>query len=209
MIIILVNHLMKTSLGLLLVSAFLLSACSLPTTSTTPSSSNSPAPTAKPLAQSLKDLLASGVAQKCTWESNDNNEKTTGELLIQGKKFKESSKVTNAQGTQNVYAISDGTFLYSWSDNAPESGIKMKLPQDFDTSLTPAPTSSAPAGPSSSVDVNAKYDYHCSPATLSPADLALPSNVKFADPAELQKLFQTLPQGSDFSKYAPDQLPKQ
>ena len=199
---------MKSSFGLLVITAFLLSACSVKTASQSPSSSSpSAAPTSKPLAQSLKDLLASGVAQKCTWESTANNETVSGEIIIQGKKFKQTSKITTSRGTQNTYGISDGEFIYSWSDDSNGNGIKMKLPSK--TPTPSGPTSAPSTDQSSPVDLNSKNDYHCSPATLSPSDLTLPANIKFTDLSEMQKQFQTLPQGTDFSKYAPNQLPQQ
>lgn len=162
---------MKKYILLLLPLAFILSACGATTTSTNSPSSS---PVAK---KTLKDLISLGIAQKCTYTSVVGADTTSGEMLINGKKFKQTIKITNAQGTTNMSSVSDGQFIYSWSDKDPNSGFKMKLDVTATSDVTPQAGSSA----GKSIDLAQPYDYNCVPATVSDTDFTPPSNVKFTD----------------------------
>jgi len=177
----------KTFLTLVL-SSLVLSACG-PTASTTVNNSPSPTPTTETsVAKSLKDLMALGTAQKCTWQVTDTGQEMTGTMLISGQKFKQTIvvPVPSGQTTTTTYAISDGTSLYSWSDASKGVGMKINLADAQKNAPTPGQKTDT------SVDWSKQYNYNCSPATVSDADFAPPSDIKFTDLSEIQKSLQKL-----------------
>ncbi|MCX6726809.1 MAG: hypothetical protein NTY75_03245 [Candidatus Shapirobacteria bacterium] len=177
----------KTFLTLIL-SALVLSACG-PTASTTVnnSPSSTPTKTETSVAKSLKDLMALGTAQKCTWQVTDTGQEITGTMLISGQKFKQTIVIPVPSGqTTTTYAISDGTNLYSWSDVSKGVGMKINLADAQKNAPTPGQKTDT------SVDWSKQYNYNCSPAVVSDADFALPSDVKFTDLSEIQNSLQKL-----------------
>ena len=182
---------MKTSLLLsLLASTVLLSACgSAQTTIDTSKKLDDVTPTKaevakKTIAQSLKDLIASGTAQKCIWNVDENGQKMSGTMLISGKKFKQNITITGEKGDLNTTVISDGVDFYSWSDNSKGVGIKMNLAEAQKNAPTPGQKSE------SAVSWDKQYNYDCSPTTVADADFALPTDVTFTDLSATLKQLQ-------------------
>jgi hypothetical protein len=184
---------MTKKLSLLLASALILTACSAtPKTSTdssvtqnssTQDSNPSPTPQPQTSAQSLKDIIALGKDQKCTWSLNENGQNMSGEMLISGKKFKQTIKTTNDQAggiTTNV--VSDGLYIYTWNSQMPDTGFKMK----FDESAMENPQAAA----SQPVNLEKKFDFNCTPATVNATELQAPGNVRFVDFTDTVKQLQ-------------------
>jgi hypothetical protein len=172
----------KTFLTLVL-SSLVLSACG-PTASTTVNNLPSPQSTTVPKVaqQSLRELIGLGLTQKCTWSSTDSlGQSMSGEILMKGKQFKQTSLVTVEGKPMNSTMISDGTYFYTWTNSTKANGIKMAIP-----------TPSAAASPAADKNLDNKYNYNCSPATVSDADFVLPSDVKFTDLSEIQNSLQKL-----------------
>jgi len=145
---------------------------------------------------SLKDLLGLGTSQKCTYELNSDGEVMKGEVAVDGKKFKQTIEIINEEGATKVYTISDGVYYYLWNDQIKENGTKIKLEEMENLSSSPTGAeSSVDNGEQSqqALDMNKKIDYKCNPATLSEADLALPTDVKFTDLTEMMKGWQLIP----------------
>jgi hypothetical protein len=149
--------------------------------------------TSKTELKSLKDLFALGSTQKCTFEVKDKDGLVTkSEIVVSGKKFKQVTELTTEEGINKVYSVSDGTYFYSWNDKIKNSGLKMKLEevekgeQQNNAQGTPAKSEKQMA------DINQKFDYKCTPATLSESDLAIPTDVKFVDFSEMMKGLQNM-----------------
>jgi hypothetical protein len=164
------------SLGLVIVSSFLLSACGLNQNNSTNTSKSSESN--QPSQEfSLKDLLTKGSSQKCIWTSEDDDNISTGELLIKGDKFKQVVTIKNGEETMKVNAISDGQYVYTWGDQASSGTFAMKM--KLDNTEVNDDTSNDSA--SSQVDLNQKQKFNCSPANVSDADLSIPKDIEFTD----------------------------
>ncbi|MFA5025516.1 MAG: hypothetical protein WC503_03365 [Candidatus Shapirobacteria bacterium] len=155
--------------------------------------------------KSLKDLLGLGTSQKCTYETNNDGEIMKGEIIISGKKFKQTTEISNKDGMMKVHAVSDGVYFYSWSDISKEMGTKMKI-EDLEKEGENMPTVAETTGAENQnkINMNEKIDYKCSPATLTDNDLAIPTDVKFVDFTEMMKGLQNMDL-EQFKKLAPQE----
>lgn len=135
--------------------------------------------------KSLKELLSLGTAQKCTFEMNNEEGLTKGEILIKGDKFKQSTEITINEEVMKVYSISDGEYFYSWNDAIKGSGSKMKIDKETQ------PTSEGEVK-QEKIDWEEKLDYKCNPATLTDTDLALPADIEFVDLSEMMNNLQNM-----------------
>lgn len=169
-------------LSLIILSSLTFSACTKQDDNSTtdiPSASSSQITETKKSSFSLKDLLSQGIAQKCTWSQTTEDGTMTGEILISGKKFKQTSKIPNPNGETQVNMVSDGDWFYTWSNDSTTGNmaIKMKMSEVEKD----ANTATASTQKSNSVDLNKQLDYQCQPTTLSDKDLALPTGIEFID----------------------------
>jgi len=176
----------------LFLSVFLLSSCSLKSNTqinqesqtTTPSSEEQPAASKK----SLRDLLSTGIAQKCTWSiTNEDGSVSTGEIVFKDQKFRQQAKVQVEGSTVISTVVSDGNDIYIWNDDNKTAGIKMKV-----EATTTTETSDGQNSSSQNIDWDGQYDYNCTPATISESDLTAPADVKFTDMSDLQKQMENL-----------------
>jgi len=136
--------------------------------------------TNKNVGQSLKDLISSGIAQKCTWKYSENNEEIEGTMLIFGKKFRQDVNFKKTQASQapseNI-TISDGEWLYMWNSQMPNGkGIKTKLANTENDQ-----NSDKPIGNEEKFDWEKKFDYQCQPTVISNDDLSPPKDIVFED----------------------------
>jgi len=145
--------------------------------------------------KSLKELLGLGTSQKCTFESKADDTIVKSEIIMSGKKFKQTTTITNLTNkdeTTKVYAVSDGVYYYSWGDMMKGNGTKMKI-EDVESKSQNIPTDGNPIKTEGQeVNMDQKVDYNCTPATLNDSDLVLPTDVKFVDYSEMMKDFQKL-----------------
>lgn len=184
--------------SILIVAALTLSACGAPKTDGGATTTNNEGTTenkeVKSESKSLKELLGLGTSQKCTFESKTDDTTVKSEVIMNGKKFKQTSEITNPEGKMKVYAVSDGVYYYSWSDVSKEMGTKMKIEDvENDTKNIPTLSNQKPIeaeGQQNNMDE--KVDYKCTPATLTDADLVIPSDVKFIDYADMMKGFENM-----------------
>jgi len=122
---------------------------------------------------SLRDLIAKGVSQSCTY-STDNSQ---GTIYLGDGKIRGDFNVTTvddsgqSQTTSSHMIIMDNT-NYLWTE-ASTTGIKMS----FDQNATPAPVTSNT--PTNSFDANALNNYKCSAWTVDPSLFTLPTGVNF------------------------------
>lgn len=133
--------------------------------------------------KSLKELLTMGTAQKCSYETNTDGQIMKGEVIVSGNKFKQTTEISNEEGSMKVYGISDGTYFYSWNEAMKGNGMKMNI-ADLEKSGEDTKIETQ------KVNMDEKIDYKCSPATLSESDLAIPSDIKFLDYTEMMKSLQ-------------------
>lgn len=131
------------------------------TTSETPSTSM----------KSLKDLLTSGVAQKCTFSDNTQTGNMDGTTYITTGKMRGDFNSTVSGKTTGTHMIVDGKTSYMWVDGQT-TGFKMSFdPQSVDTK---APSEQA-------IDMNKTLDYNCSPWAVDNSLFTTPTGVKFTD----------------------------
>ncbi len=173
-----------STLALIICSAFIFSACTLPKKTTNPDANSK---TEQKKTFSLKDLISQGVAQRCVWEVTTEQGISQGEILIKGDKFKQSMNVKNPTGETKVNFISDGKYLYTWSDDSQIANMAFKTKIDLNQKEQDTGT---PQASTSNIDWDEKYDYNCQPTTVSDADFALPTGIDFQDFDQITKQFQ-------------------
>ena len=177
-----------TTLALIICSAFLFSACGPQkdidnTASTTPTSS----PVEEKNTFSLKELLAKNIAQKCTWQLSGEDGVGQGEIIISGNKFKQTIKTEGPMGETEFIGISDGEWFYTWSNDSVTDNMAFKMKIDQTKEQAESDATQVASG---KIDWDQEYSYNCQPTTISEADLAIPSDIKFVDINELVNQFQ-------------------
>ena len=178
-------------LSLIVLSSLTFSACTQKnnnstSTSTGSKTNNSQTSQNSKSKFSLKDLLSQGVAQKCTWSETTTDGTITGEILVSGKKFKQTSKIANPNGETQYNMVSDGDWFYTWSNDSTTGNmaIKMKMSEvEKESEITPSADDDDAVSneKANSVDLDKQVDYQCQPATFSDQDLALPAGIEFID----------------------------
>jgi len=120
---------------------------------------------------SLKDLLAKGVAQTCSF-SNDTNK---GTVYVSGGKVRGDFDVTADGKTTKSYMIVDGNTSYIWMEGQT-TGFKTTF--DLQASDQPAATNAAPT---ESFNANQNLNYNCKPWIVNSAVFTLPAGVNFME----------------------------
>jgi len=181
-----IKNMKKTKyLSLLVIATLLLSACGKEKVNEGMDVNKEANQTEVNEKKSLKELLGLGTAQKCTYEINQDGQVTKGEILIKGEKFRQNTEITSNEGMMKVYSISDGQYFYSWNDAIKGSGSKMKIEA---VETTPEENTQK----QENVNWEEKLDYKCNPATLTDADLALPTDIEFVDLSEMMNNLQNM-----------------
>ncbi|MFA6603037.1 MAG: hypothetical protein WCT01_04515 [Candidatus Shapirobacteria bacterium] len=170
---------MKHILVLSALSLIFLTACGTNTPTSLPIS-DSATPTSAPAAasKSLRELLGLGVAQKCTFAtSTDDGQVLSGTIIIDKTKFKQIVTTTSKDAGQvTVNAVSDGDYFYSWNSQMPSQGIKFKSPTPGASDVAEVPQDA-----NTNIDLDSKFNYNCSPVSVSASEFDLPSGVEFTD----------------------------
>ncbi len=130
---------------------------------------NTPTPGAQ---MSLKELLASGGAQRCTFTHSVENSESSGVVYVAGGKMRGDFTSVAAGQTMQSHMIVDGETSYVWTDAMPQG---MKL------SFASMETQAGSQNKNQSVDVNQKLDYDCSNWAVDQSMFALPAGVTFSD----------------------------
>lgn len=127
--------------------------------------------------KSIKDLLTSGQAQKCTYKDKMAEVDVEGTVYVAGGKMR--SDYTSKTGGQTIigHMVASDNKSYIWTD-----GQSMGMMMEFDPNKTPE---AAPTG-SQSVDVNKLIDYSCSGWTADNSVFTPPSNIKFQNLGEVK-----------------------
>ena len=118
---------------------------------------------------SLKALIAKGVSQSCTY----NSDKSQGTIYMDGGKVRADIDATVGSVTEKVHMIMMNSTSYIWIDGK-STGFKMA----FDPNATPVPGASPSS--QSGIDPNTAMNYNCSPWLADASKFALPTGVTFA-----------------------------
>lgn len=125
----------------------------------------------------LSSLIASNIAQTCTFDDAMSAAKTSGTVYVgDGKMRGDFSAVASSGETQQVHMISDGTTAYTWIDGM-STGFKSSMSAHPDTG----------AGSNPGLDPSKALDYQCQPWTVDIGMFALPSGYSFTDISTLMQ----------------------
>lgn len=180
-------------LGLVLSSALILSACGLQTKSGDQKSTNNSTDSSSKF--SIRELIAKNIPQKCTYTGSNQEGSYDSEIIISGKKFKQTITYKSAQGQEKINSISDGEYVYTWGTHSTGTTFATKLKADFDATTAPevAKTDESVGDMSgSSVDLDADFDGKCSPVVVSDTDFQPPKDVQFQDYTKMMEDWQKL-----------------
>jgi len=138
------------------------------TTAPGTSASASPAPTSALQPQSLRDLLALGRDQTCTFNDASGN---SGSVYMGGAKVRgDFTTMVNSQ-PQASHMLVDGQTVYVWMDGQAQ-GFKVSFDAVADLGSSTS---------NQSVDLDQKVDYQCSDWAVDDSKFSLPSGVIFSD----------------------------
>lgn len=134
---------------------------------------------------SIKDLLALGKDQICEWSSNEDGDKVSGKMWIKGKNFRQSI-VSQGVGESeiDVQILTDNDWVYIWNSKKKDQGMKMKLTEEQKLNNKNVPNQAT--------DWSKKFNYRCSPTTVSETEMKIPTEVTFMDLQALQDQFKDL-----------------
>ena len=178
------------SLGIILASSLLLSACG----AQKPTDNNSAKSDSKS-ALSLRELIAQNIPQKCTWSGQNEEGSFTSEMIISGKKFNQTISYKSDAGEEKINSISDGEYVYTWGKHGNGGTFATKLKADFDTK-TDMPeqqetTETIGDVSQSQTDLDAKFDGDCKPTVVTDANFQPPKDVKFEDYSKFMEDLQS------------------
>ncbi|OGM27720.1 hypothetical protein A2962_02580 [Candidatus Woesebacteria bacterium RIFCSPLOWO2_01_FULL_39_61] len=120
--------------------------------------------------RSLKDLLAAGISQKCTFKDVSNDVEIEGTSYIANGKVRGDFSTTAEGKTSVGHSIFDGKASYVWMDGS-STGLKMEI----DTSATSTTEASTQQG----LDLNKTIDYNCDAWLQEESVFNPPSDVTF------------------------------
>ncbi len=148
---------------------------------------------------SFKSLLSQNKNISCTYKFVDQENKleTTGKTYISGKKmYQELSTVYLSQENKTIksFMISDGDYVYTWSEDKKTSGMKIKIEEQ---KVEAEKVKTDVAGARESMD--REYDLDCSPWKVDENVFVLPEGVIFNDLSEMMKNLPVVPSMPNFN----------
>jgi len=179
-------------LGLVLSSALILSACGLQTKSGDQKVVNNSESSSK---FSIRELIAKNIPQKCTYTGTSEEGSYTSDIIISGKKFKQTITFKSKEGEEKINSISDGEYVYTWGTHSTGTTFATKLKADFDATTAPEVEKideSIGDMSGSSVDLDADFEGKCSPIVVSDADFQPPKDIQFQDYSKMMDDWQKL-----------------
>jgi len=132
--------------------------------------SGNPTTTQDSSPKSLRDLLMSGVAEKCTFSE--------GVTYIASGKVRGDFSMTTDGKTTNSHMIVDGKTSYIWTDGST-TGFKTTIPDE--TAATPTSQTTNTTVNSSASSFDQKADYKCEAWSVDQTLFTLPAGVTFKD----------------------------
>jgi hypothetical protein len=132
-------------------------------------------------------LMERGGNWKCTWAGNDDGMSIEGTVYVSGDRFRSESHMVASGMDLSAQAVSDGEFIYTWSDAAP-MGVKFSLEAAED--MASEAEASLPANEEASQQFAEDYDYSCERWNADSAVFELPSDVTFNDFSDFGAMMQ-------------------
>ncbi|MFA5933431.1 MAG: hypothetical protein WCV81_04110 [Microgenomates group bacterium] len=129
-----------------------------------------PKPTVQP--KSLKDLLALGKTQSCTF-TDGSNSKTS--IFFANNKMRGDFEATSEKSVMKTHIIVDGQTSYMWIDGQT-MGYKMSVDK-----ATAEQTNTQ----QNQIDLNKQADYNCKDWTVDSSVFNLPTGINFTDLSKL------------------------
>lgn len=145
---------------------------------------------------SLKDIMALGKSQKCTFEYSDpETGKTTGTSYISGENVRTDFTITDEENntTEGGMILVDST-IYTWT-NTESKGVKMAISQSMEATINEEIRDTEWSNEYMSPDE--KLDYNCTAWNEDPSVFAPPANIEFMDLSEQMKVFEDLQKSMD------------
>lgn len=130
----------------------------------------------------IKDLISSGKAQKCTWTIPNQGSST---IYVSGERtrIEIDMLVIEDQPAQQMITVSDATWAYTWSLNSKE-GMKMNI-QEMQAEAKEMEESMATDDENDQADyqamVNQDYQFKCESWKVDSNMFVPPTDVEFAD----------------------------
>jgi len=122
--------------------------------------------------QSLKDLLASNVAQKCSYSDTYGSTAISGTSYLSGGKVRGDFSTTAENGqVSSGHMIYDGKFSYVWIDGTT-SGFKMAIDTSSNTTAN---------ANQQGLDMNKAMDYDCGIWVTDQSQFTPPDGVTFTE----------------------------
>ena len=130
--------------------------------------------------QSLRDLLALGTSQKCTFLSDVDGQQSEGVVYVSGGKVRGdfASRVSANGSLVMSHMIIEGNTMKMWQDGE-SMGMVMSVPQGGDV---PQQTGEK------SLSYDEKVDYSCSPWIVDGSVFVAPTNVMFHSMDEMMQM---------------------
>lgn len=151
--------------------------------STTAPSTSSASPKSETALKSLKDLLLSGIPQKCTFTDKTENAEMDGVTYVSGGKMRGDFNSKTEGKMVTTHMIADGKTNYMWTSDQ-KTGIKMMFdPKSTETKESGQSTGQPQAGTETNggVDLNKNQSYNCSPWGVDNSMFTPPADIKFTD----------------------------
>lgn len=118
---------------------------------------------------SLKELIASGVAQKCVF--TDEQVPSSGTVYIGNGKIRGDFYATANGEQKHIQMITDGTTMHTWFDGMT-TGFKLSVA---------VPSAAGTPAPAQNIDLDKTLEYSCLPWTVEDSVFALPTAINFVD----------------------------
>lgn len=132
-------------------------------------------------AQSVKDLIAAGIPQKCTFTSTEGGASTQGTTYVAAGKVRGDFGSTIDGKASVSHMISDGETTYIWQDGQM-NGVKMEIPKDSQGEASTQPVDTSVG---KQADLDQKMDYDCSAWIPDTSLFSPPSDVTFTDLSQM------------------------
>lgn len=135
--------------------------------------------TETPGMQSIKDLLASGTSQKCTFTTTDGSTESSGTTYVSGGKVRSDYTMKSPDKTVISHMINDEKTSYMWTDGE-KTGLKMMMGEDMMDNMMDEGEENV-SKESSQESLDQKVDYRCSAWKTDSSVFTPPSNVEFSE----------------------------
>lgn len=89
----------------------------------------------------------------------------------------------------NMYMISDDEYMYTWSPQYKDQGMKMKIIEPEETADNDNETSNG------AINLDDKVNVKCSPWLVDNSKFTIPKDIQFSDLSEMMKNIPTMPAG--------------